>query len=84
MTPKRPILQDRDIAQMTINTKTKRLYLELHFVTVELDYNTGRVFAAQLLDGLERIAPDGPAPPNENIGPDARFSGIVSASDWDE
>jgi len=57
--PKLTILQDRDIAQITSNVKTQRLYVELHFVTAEFDYQTGRRFAAQLLAHLERIAPHG-------------------------
>ena len=60
MMPKRTILQDRDISQITSNVTTKRVYLELHFCTTEFDYETGCVFAAQLLKHLERIAPDGP------------------------
>jgi hypothetical protein len=57
MTPKRTILQDQDISQITSDIKTKRVYIELHFVTTEFDYATGRAFAAQLLKHLERIAP---------------------------
>ena len=60
MTPKRTILQDQDISNITSDTRTKRLYVELHFCTAEFDYDTGRAFAAQLLTHLERIAPDGP------------------------
>lgn len=56
--PKRTILQDRDISQITSDIKTKRVYVELHFVTTEFDYDTGRAFVAQLLKHLERIAPD--------------------------
>lgn len=55
---KRAILQDRDISQVTSNVKTKRLYVALHFTTAEFDYDTGRIFVAQLLEHLERIAPN--------------------------
>ena len=55
--PKRTILQDRNISQITSNVTTKRVYIELHFCTTEFDYATGRRFAAQLLKHLERIAP---------------------------
>lgn len=58
--PKRPILQDRDIAQISSNVKTRSVLVELHFVTAEFDYERGTVFATQLLSHLERIAPHGP------------------------
>jgi len=57
--PKRTVLQDRDLAQITSNVKTKSVYIELHFVTAEFDYPQGMAFATQLLAHLERIAPDG-------------------------
>ncbi len=59
MTPKRTILQDRTIAQINSDVKKKCIYLELHFVTTEFEYDTGRIFVAQLLDHLERISPHG-------------------------
>lgn len=57
--PKRTILQDRDIVSITSNIATQTVWLELHFVTAEFDYETGRRFAAQLLEHLDRIAPEG-------------------------
>jgi hypothetical protein len=59
MTPKqRALIQDRDITQITSDITTKRIYIELHFVTTEFDYITGKRFATQLLEHLERIAPN--------------------------
>lgn len=55
---RKSLLQDRDITQITSDAATKRVYIELHFVTTEFDYDTGKRFAAQLLSHLERIAPD--------------------------
>lgn len=60
MTTKKSMVQDVDIAQVTSNVTTRRIYVQLHFVTAEFDYNTGRVFIEQMLKHLERIAPDAP------------------------
>ena len=59
MTVKRTILQDQDITTITSNVQTHTVYVTLHFVTAEFDYDTGKAFAAQLLAHLERIAPHG-------------------------
>lgn len=55
---RRPILQDRDLTNITSDVATQRVYVELHFVTAEFDYHTGKRFASQLLLHLERIAPN--------------------------
>ena len=83
--PKRPLLQDRDISQITSNITTKRVYLTLHFVTAEFDYDTGRAFAAQLLEQLERIAPDGPTTTHQterDRQPSAVRVQREAAADW--
>lgn len=80
MTPKqRAAIQDRDIAQITSDCTAKRIYLSLHFVTTEFDYLTGRRFATQLLEHLERIAPDGPTTPETERDHQSPASGVRDA-----
>ena len=70
MTVKRTVLQDEDVSQITSNVKTKTISVTLHFVTAEFDYDSGKLFATQLLTHLERIAPDGQIG-RKNTGQDA-------------
>lgn len=53
-------VQDKTPQDLTVDLERKRLYLTLHFVTAEFDYQTGMDFALMVREAVDRIAPDLP------------------------
>ena len=54
---KRTTVQDVTISEMTTDLELKKVYITLHFVTVEFDYYMGMDFVNQLRAKLDLIAP---------------------------
>ena len=54
---KRTNVQDVDISNISVDRKKRVIYLEVHFTTVEFDYETGVIFIDQFKRHLDTIAP---------------------------
>jgi hypothetical protein len=57
---KRTTVQDQSPQELTVDLERAKVYLSLHFVTAEFDYQTGMDFAIQFRAMVERIAPQLP------------------------